>query len=142
MASSRSGWVDRRSAPRPTRGSRRRLGSILLLLPLVVGLLGAPAIAAGVSAATSCPTPRRTQAQLKKEVAAQKAQVAELNACRPASRPRSRTRSRQLRGIGADLDDGPQEDRHDAEPRSTWSRPTTRTWSPSSASMDAELLVA
>ena len=73
------GWESTpRTASRQRRFSRR-LGTLLLLLPLVVGVLGAPAAPSGVRADELSDAKARA-AQLKKDIAAQKAQVEQINA--------------------------------------------------------------
>ena len=95
----------------PDGGPAAASATFLLLLPLVVGLLGAPASPPGVRGDELSDAKAR-QAQLKKEVADQKA--AGRRAQRAPGRPdrRDQEHGRELRGINADLDRGPQ-------PRST-----------------------
>ena len=89
-------------APRPVRRRRRHLPVLLLMLPLVLGLFGAPgrtSVAQGDELADA----KAKQAQLKKEVAAQKAKVAQLNSLQGALSAEIRETKRQLNAIGADL---------------------------------------
>jgi murein DD-endopeptidase MepM/ murein hydrolase activator NlpD len=97
-----SGWtsIDRSATPR--RGLGRRLGSVLLLLPLVVGLLGAPATPP-VARGDELSDAKAKQAALKKEMADQKAQVAQLAALQDGLANDIRKTTSQLRGINADL---------------------------------------
>jgi murein DD-endopeptidase MepM/ murein hydrolase activator NlpD len=68
----------------------------------VVGLLGAPASPPGVRGDELSDAKAR-QAQLKKDVAAQKARVANLNALQSALSAEIRNTAAELRGINADL---------------------------------------
>ena len=88
---------------RPGRSRRLRgFASIVLALPLVLGLLGLPAIAP-VTQGDELSDARAQQAELKKEVASQKEAVAELQALRNGLATEiSQTRA-QLSGINADL---------------------------------------
>jgi murein DD-endopeptidase MepM/ murein hydrolase activator NlpD len=96
------GWS---STPRPgSPGQRfgRRIGSVLLLLPLIVGMLGAPTSPPGVKG-DELADARARQAQLKKQVAAQQAQVAELNALQADLASAIKGTADELKGINADL---------------------------------------
>jgi murein DD-endopeptidase MepM/ murein hydrolase activator NlpD len=75
---------------------------MLLLLPLVVGLLGAPA-SPSVVQGDELSDARARAAQLKKEVAAQKSQVAKLSALQDDVAAGIRQTASELRGINADL---------------------------------------
>jgi murein DD-endopeptidase MepM/ murein hydrolase activator NlpD len=97
-----AGWSSTAGSATPRRRLSRRLGSILLLLPLVVGLLGAPASPPGVKGDELSDAKARA-AQLKKEVAQQKAQVANLNALQGALSAEIKNTTDELRGINADL---------------------------------------
>ena len=129
------------SAPAPSR--RRVAASLLvapLLLPLVFGLFGARRPTPRSSAATSWPTPRPSRPQLKKEIADQKAQVAELNALQAGLAARSADHASQLNGDQRRPDRGQEEDHHDGGPdRRGPGRPTTASscssaaWTPSSS---------
>ena len=71
------GW----SSARPASGGRRfgrRLGAFVLLLPLIVGVLGAPT-APQVARGDELSDAKARQAQLKKDIEAQKAQIDKLN---------------------------------------------------------------
>jgi murein DD-endopeptidase MepM/ murein hydrolase activator NlpD len=96
-----SGW-----ASAPTHGrrrpSRQRILASLMLLPLVMGLLGAPS-STPIVRGDELTDAKDKQALLAKEVAKQKEQVKELNALqRGLSTEISNTR-KQLAGINADL---------------------------------------
>lgn len=94
-----TGWT---AAPRRRGPSRRRLGVFLLLLPIVFGLLGSPASPNPVRG-DDLADAKAKQAQLKKEIEKQKAQVQQLNALQASlSADIAKTR-RELNGINADL---------------------------------------
>jgi murein DD-endopeptidase MepM/ murein hydrolase activator NlpD len=102
IAPSAGGWS---STPRPASTRRRfgrKLGSVLLLLPLVVGLLGAPASPPGVRG-DELADARARAAQAKKDVAAQKAEVAKLTALQSGLAQDIRNTAIELKGINADL---------------------------------------
>ena len=80
----------------------RRFGAVLLLLPLVVGMLGAPMSPPGVRG-DELSDARARQAQLKKDIAAQNAQVARLSALQTDLAAGIRQTNSQLLGINADL---------------------------------------
>ena len=110
--------ASRRRRPRPPPRS------LLLLLPLVVGLLGAPAPRPG--------RPRRRagrrqgrQAQLKKDIAAQKAQGRQAR--RAPGEPRRGDHEHDRRSSTASTPTSPRSRSRSRrwKPRSRWSRPTT-----------------
>ncbi len=89
---------------RPHGSTRaRRLPALLLVIPLLVGLFGAPG-AAIVVRGDELADAKAKQAELKKEVAEQKAKVAELNSLQSALSTEIRQTKRRLSAIGADLD--------------------------------------
>jgi murein DD-endopeptidase MepM/ murein hydrolase activator NlpD len=95
------GWSSARPSGPAGRG-RRRLPALLLLIPLVLGLFGAPgntSIVHGDELADA----KAKQAALKKEVADQKAKVAQLNQLQSSLAAEIRDTKTQLRKIGADL---------------------------------------
>ncbi len=94
------GWSSE-AAPSPRR-SPRRLPAFLLLIPLVVGLLGAPA-GTSVVRGDELSDAKAKQAQLKKEVAQQKAEVADLNALQAGLANEIRQTKAELSAINADL---------------------------------------
>jgi murein DD-endopeptidase MepM/ murein hydrolase activator NlpD len=97
-----TGWA---SMPRPASARRRpgrRLGSILLLLPLVVGVLGAPASPQGARG-DELSDARARQEQIKKDVAAQKEQIAALAALQGDLAQEISQTASVLKGINADL---------------------------------------
>ena len=119
----------RRPAGRAARAAparrRRRPCALLLCCRSVVGLFGAPGTTP-TSAATSCPTPRPSRQQLKKQVAAQKAQVAALNALQAGlaaeireTKRSSADRRRPDRGQEEDHEDGDQIEEVQADLRRT-----------------------
>ena len=102
MVPSPSGWSSTTGSTPHRRRLTRRLGSVLLLLPLVVGLLGAPASPQGARGDELSDAKAR-QAQIKKEMADQKAKVAELNALQGALSSEIKNTKDELRGIQTDL---------------------------------------
>jgi len=73
---------------------------MLVLIPLLVGLLGSPA---GPVGADELSDARARQAALAKQLATQKAQVAEINALQADLTTQIDSTKRQLSGINADL---------------------------------------
>jgi murein DD-endopeptidase MepM/ murein hydrolase activator NlpD len=97
-----TGWSSA-TAPAPRRrGLRRRLGSILLLLPLVVGLLGAPASPQSARGDELSDAKAR-QEQLKRDAANQKAQIEKLKALQGGLAAQIRQTTAELHGINVDL---------------------------------------
>jgi len=95
-----SGWA---SAPRPRRRpSSRRIVALLLLMPFVFGLLGAP-VSTPVVQGDELSDARARLAQQKKDVADQQAQVKELEALQRGLAAEIASTRRQLAGINADL---------------------------------------
>lgn len=72
-----SGWASGAGSMHRHRRRSRRLGSILLLLPLLLGSVGAPGAAPSVQG-DELSEARARQARIKKDVAAQRAQVLRL----------------------------------------------------------------
>jgi murein DD-endopeptidase MepM/ murein hydrolase activator NlpD len=98
----RGGWS---STSRPsTRGRRfaRRLGAFVLLLPLVVGVLGAPASPQAVRG-DELSDAKAKQAQLKKDIEAQKAQIDQLNQLQDGLAQDIKNTATVLKGIGVDI---------------------------------------
>ena len=96
-----SGWSSSIGAPRKPR-VRRHLPTLLLLLPLSLGLLGAPAntrIATGDELSDA----KAKQAALKKQVAEQKAQISAINDLQHGLAAEISDTQQQLAKIGADL---------------------------------------
>jgi murein DD-endopeptidase MepM/ murein hydrolase activator NlpD len=96
-----SGWSSQ-PGDRPARRSRPGLRALVLILPLLVGMLGAsasPQVARGDELSDA----RAKSAALKKEVAEQKARVAALNDLQAGLAAEIADTKNQLRAIGADL---------------------------------------
>lgn len=98
--SGHTGWTHETTASPGRR--RRHLPAFLLLIPLVVGLLGTPAGATTVNA-DELSDAKAKQEQLKKDVAAQKAEVAKLNSLQAGLAAEIRQTKAQLNAINADL---------------------------------------
>lgn len=97
-----TGWSSV-SARRPRRERpTRRVVALLLMLPMVLGLLGAPA-GTQVARGDELSDAKAKQAQLKKEVAAQKARVAALTTLQAGLAAEIRGTRSALKAIGADL---------------------------------------
>jgi murein DD-endopeptidase MepM/ murein hydrolase activator NlpD len=96
-----SGWSSP-VGPRPARRMRRHLPTVVLLIPLVVGLLGAP-VATSPVRGDELSDAKARQAALKKEVAQQKAQIAAINDLQSGLAAEIADTKNQLRKIGADL---------------------------------------
>jgi len=96
-----TGW----SSPvgvRPKPRFRRHLPTLLLLIPLAVGLLGAPSNT-GVVRADEITDAKAKQAALKKQVAEQKAQLAAINDLQAGLAAEITDTKNTLRKVGADL---------------------------------------
>jgi murein DD-endopeptidase MepM/ murein hydrolase activator NlpD len=96
-----TGWsstVGSRKKPR----LRRHLPTLLLLIPLAVGLLGAPSNT-GVVRGDELGDAKAKQAALKKQVAEQKAQIAAINDLQHGLAAEISDTKNQLRQIGTDL---------------------------------------
>lgn len=94
------GWSTVR-APRPAR-RRRHLPLLLLVIPLVIGMFGAPG-STPVVRGDELADAKAKQVALKKEVSAQKAKVAQLDSLQSALASEIRETRNQLNAIGADL---------------------------------------
>jgi len=88
------------SSPKPR--FRRHLPTLLLLIPLCVGLLGSPSNT-GVARGDELSSAKAQQAALKAKVAAQKAQIAAINDLQHGLAAEIADTRSQLRKIGADL---------------------------------------
>ena len=101
-----SSWTgeDPRPADPTHRGRRRPRGltrlPLLVLIPLLVGLLGGPTSPVGADELSDA---RARQAAIAKQLAAQKAQVAQINALQADLSTQIDSTKRQLSGINADL---------------------------------------
>ena len=98
-----SGWASGAGPhPRPRHHRlSRRLGSILLLLPLLLGAVGAPGAAPSTNG-DELSEARARQARLKKDVAAQRAQVAHLQRLQTSLSADIRDTASEIRGLNAD----------------------------------------
>jgi murein DD-endopeptidase MepM/ murein hydrolase activator NlpD len=96
-----TGWSDP-VGPRPARRIRRHVPTLVLLIPLVVGLLGAPTTTSTVRG-DELANAKAKQAALKKEVAEQKAQIAAINDLQSGLAAEISDTKNQLRKVGADL---------------------------------------
>ena len=97
-----TGWSNPVGTPIPTRRRARRLPALALLIPLVIGLLGAPAVTP-TARGDELSDAKAKQEQLKKEVAQQKAEVVRLNALQAGLAAEIRQTKAQLNAINADL---------------------------------------
>jgi murein DD-endopeptidase MepM/ murein hydrolase activator NlpD len=95
------GWSNR-SWDRPARGSRRGLHALVLIIPLIVGMLGA-SVSPQVVRGDDLSDAKAKQAALKKEVAEQRARVAALNDLQAGLAAEISDTAQQLRAVGADL---------------------------------------
>jgi len=98
-----SGWSSLPTGSGSRRRLRRSLSAIVLLIPLVVGLLGTPA-ATPVARGNELDDARARQAQLKKQIASQQAQVSQLNLLQQSLAAEIDATRQQLNSINADLD--------------------------------------
>jgi murein DD-endopeptidase MepM/ murein hydrolase activator NlpD len=96
-----TGWSSPVGAPSKRR-LRRHLPTLLLLIPLATGLLGAPSNTAVVRA-DEIADAKAKQAALKKQVAQQKAQIAAINDLQAGLAAEIADTKNQLRKIGTDL---------------------------------------
>jgi len=87
---------------RRTRGLRRHLPALLLVLPLVFGMLGTPA-STPVVQGDELSDAKAKAAALKKKVADQRAKVAALNSLQRGLADEIKNTRSELREIGADL---------------------------------------
>src|SRR5512147_303677 len=97
-----SGWTSVAGPPSRRRRLGRRLGFLLLLFPLIVGAIGAPSNVPSVHG-DELSAARARQAQLRKDVAAQKARIAHLAAIQASLSADIHDTAVQLRGVNADL---------------------------------------
>src|SRR5213592_4078876 len=89
--------------PSQTHSTRRREGrrrglSVLLLIPLLAGLIGSSATPVGADELADA---RAKQAALAKQMAAQKADIAKINALQVDLNAAIATTNRELNGINA-----------------------------------------
>ena len=97
-----TGW-SHEAAPRRAPRIRRHIPALVLLIPLVVGLLGAPATT-NTARGDELSDAKARSAALKKEIAEQKAQIAAINDLQSGLAAEISDTKNQLRKIGADLD--------------------------------------
>jgi len=97
-----SGWTSAAGPPSRRRRLGRRLGFLLLIFSLIVGVIGAPVTAPAVRA-DELSAARAQQAQVKKDVAAQRARIARLATIQQGLSADIRATAVQLRGVNADL---------------------------------------
>src|SRR5688572_15427003 len=96
-----TGWSNQ-AAARPSRRSSRGLHALVLMIPLLVGMLGA-SVSPQVARGDELTDAKAKAAQLKKQVAEQKARVAALNDLQAGLAAEIADTKHQLRAIGADL---------------------------------------
>ncbi len=96
-----SGWSNQ-SWDRPARRARGGLSALVLLIPLVLGLLGA-SVSPQVVHGDDLSDAKARQAALKQEVAAQKARVSALNDLQNGLAAEISDTKSQLAKVGADL---------------------------------------
>ena len=96
-----NGW-SHQPGNRPARRSSRGLHALVLIIPLLVGMLGA-SVAPQVVRGDELSDAKAKSAALKKEVAEQKARVAALNDLQAGLAAEIADTKTQLRAIGADL---------------------------------------
>lgn len=97
-----SGWASGAGSKPGRRRLGRRLGSVLLLLPLLLGAVGAPG-AAPSAHGDELSEARARQARLKKDVAAQRAAVARLQRLQAGLSADIQDTAGQIRGLNADV---------------------------------------
>jgi murein DD-endopeptidase MepM/ murein hydrolase activator NlpD len=96
-----SGWSSRRTTRLGQR--TRRLLALLLAIPMALSMVAAPATAPGAQG-DELSDAKAKQAQLKKDIAAQKARVSALNDLQAGLAAEIRSTKSDLKEIGADLD--------------------------------------
>jgi murein DD-endopeptidase MepM/ murein hydrolase activator NlpD len=96
-----SGWASDAGPKNRRRRLGRRLGSILLLLPLLLGMVGAPG-AAPSAHGDELSEARARQARIKRDVAAQRAQVAHLQQLQAGLSADIQDTATQIRSLNAD----------------------------------------
>jgi murein DD-endopeptidase MepM/ murein hydrolase activator NlpD len=97
-----TGW-SQDAAPRRARRLPRHLPTLALLIPLVVGMLGAPA-STNIARGDELTDAKAKSSALKKEIAEQKAQIAAINDLQSGLAAEISDTKNQLKKIGADLD--------------------------------------
>jgi murein DD-endopeptidase MepM/ murein hydrolase activator NlpD len=96
-----SGWASGAGTKPRRRQLGRHLGPLLLLVPLLFGIIGAPGSAPSVQG-DELSDARARQARLKKDVAAQRAQVARLQELQTNLADDIQDTAAEIRGLGAD----------------------------------------
>jgi murein DD-endopeptidase MepM/ murein hydrolase activator NlpD len=95
-----SGWASV-AGPSVRRRRLRRIGPLLLLLPLIFGINGAPGAAPSVSG-DELSEARARQARIRKDVAEQRDQVARLQRLQAGLSDDIQATAREIRGLNAD----------------------------------------
>jgi murein DD-endopeptidase MepM/ murein hydrolase activator NlpD len=96
-----SGWASGAGNNPRHRQLGRRLGPLLLLVPLLFGIIGAPGAAPSVHG-DELSDARARQARIKKDVTAQRAQVARLQALQTNLADDIQDTAAEIRGLNAD----------------------------------------
>jgi murein DD-endopeptidase MepM/ murein hydrolase activator NlpD len=94
-----SGW----STSRPKRSRRYRQLATLLLIPLLVGVLGAPAVNTTPAHADELADAKAKQAALARQIKDQKAAIAQITSLQTGLSRQIASTTRELNGINADL---------------------------------------
>ena len=97
-----SGWATV-AGPTRHRRLRRQIGPLLLLVPLLFGIVGAPGAATPTAQGDELAQARARQARIKQEVAAQRAQVARLQRLQVGLSADIQDTASEIRGLNADL---------------------------------------
>jgi murein DD-endopeptidase MepM/ murein hydrolase activator NlpD len=96
-----SGWASVAGPTVRRRRLSRRIGPLLLLLPLIFGIVGSPA-AAPTAYGDELSQARARQAKIKRDVAAQREQVARLQRLQAGLSDDIQDTAREIRGLNAD----------------------------------------
>ena len=96
-----SGWATVAGPPVRHRRLRRRIGPLLLLLPLIFGIFGSPG-AAPSAFGDELSEARARQARIKKDASEQRAQIARLQRLQTGLSDEIADTARAIRGLNAD----------------------------------------
>ncbi len=96
-----SGWATVAGPPVRHRRLRRRIGPLLLLLPLIFGIFGSPG-AAPSAFGDELSEARARQARIKKDATEQRAQIARLQRLQTGLSDEIADTARAIRGLNAD----------------------------------------